>query len=89
MPKVIEVPDYIDPNQHQGFSICGISFNKKGELIAEYYRHSYSGYSAWRDYKYLNAMTGEISDYKFGVKRFAKKPSHECGCGLSIDRCQH
>ena len=92
-----EVPDSIDPSNPNGqplggvFSICGIAFNAKGELIAEYYKQNYAGYQAWRDYRYLNASNGEISEYKFGVKRFNKMPSsrHGCDCGLSVDRCQH
>ena len=89
MREVIEIPEGIEGNGHQYLSLCGVSFNKKGELIAEYYHQSYAGYQAWRDYKYLNTKTGEVSDYKFGVKRFNKMPAHECGCGLSMDRCQH
>jgi hypothetical protein len=77
MREVIKIPEGIEGNGHQYLSLCGVSFNKKGELIAEYY------------HQYLNTNTGEVSDYKFGVKRFNKMPAHECDCGLSMDRCQH
>ena len=72
------------------FSLCGVAFNPDGQLIGEYYNQSHAGYASWKDYAYLNTETGEQSSYKFGVKRFSKRPAHECKqCAQSIDKCQH